>query len=490
MDKSPLICGVFFMRKGEVHMGKKSIVIFVFLLLGALSCFAQTITLDEYLELVKKNHPFFRKEALEVDIEKKRAERFPGVEDWNFEIAPFYGYLGEASAAEFQSDTIHQVGIEAAVERIFWKSGGRLGLSFESDYTRSQITPAGTQKAYRHGFGVSYTHPFLQNAKGVLDRLAYELSAYSIDLSMVQRDENQETFLVEAANGFLQWAYLSEVISIAEERLTLAEEQKAQTDKKFKSNLVDKVDVLRAEDAIRIAKQALLKTQSLWKAKQAELSVIAGSDEITGQSPAFDLYSLHTLPAVERAIDTMKARSRLLTVFDILTDQLAYSRIGLIEQKRPGLNLTVAGGLYGRDEEFGKSLEITKPDAQVSVAYFTTFGHRSLKAQIEQTELEIRQLEEDKENVAVGLEASLRNIFIQIIETEKVLELNRAQIVSAAEKTAEELKLYNQGRSQLTFVIQSRDNEENAKLTYAENALGYQQLLLQYRALMDELLGK
>ncbi len=469
-------------------MGKKSIMVFVFFLLGALPCFAQTITLDEYLELVRRNHPFFKKEALEVDIERKGAERFPGTEDWNFEIAPFYSYLGEASAAEFQSDNIHQVGVEAAVERIFWKSGGRLGLSFESDYTRSQITSAGTQKAYRHGFGVSYTHPFLQNAKGVLDRLAYDLSTYSIDLSIVQRDENQEMFLVDAATGFLQWAYLSEIISIAEERLRLAEEQKAQTEKKFKSNLVDKVDVLRAEDAIRIAKQALLKTQSLWKAKQAELSVIAGSDELVGQSPVFDLYSMETLPSVERALDTMTAQSRLLTVFDILKDQLSYNRVGLIEQKRPGLNLTVAGGLYGRDEDFGKSLEITKPDAQVLVAYFTTFGHRSLKAQIEQIELEIRQLEEDKKNVAVGLEAALRNIYIQVIETEKVLELNRAQIESAAEKTIEELKLYNQGRSQLTFVIQSRDNEENAKLTYSENALGYQQLLLQYRALMDELL--
>jgi outer membrane protein TolC len=470
-------------------MGKKSILVFVFFLLGTLSCFAQTVTLDEYLELVRRNHPFFKKEALAVDIERKGAESFPGAEDWNFEIGPFYSYLGEASAAEFQSDNIHIVGVEAAVERIFWKSGGRLGLSFETDYTRSKIISAGTQKAYRHGFGVSYTHPFLQNTKGVLDRLAYELSTYSIDLSMVQRDENQESFLADVAAGFLEWAYLSEVISIAKERLRLAEEQKAQTEKKFKSNLVDKVDVLRAEDAIRIAKQALLKTQSLWKAKQAELSVIAGSDELVGQSPAFDLYSLQTLPSVERALDTMKAQSRLLTVFDILKDQLAYSRVGLIEQKRPGLNLTIAGGLYGRDEEFGKSLEITKPDAQVSLAYFTTFGHRSLKAQIEQIELEIRQLEEDKKNVAVGLEASLRNIYIQIIETEKVLELNRAQIESAAEKTEEELKLYNQGRSQLTFVIQSRDNEENAKLTYAENALGYQQLLLQYRALMDELLA-
>jgi len=50
------------------------------------------------------------------------------------------------------------------------------------------------------------------------------------------------------------------------------------------------------------------------------------------------------------------------------------------------------------------------------------------------------------------------------------------------------LKLYNQGRGDLTFVIQSRDNEENAKLTYAQNSTLYHKLILQYRSLLDELL--
>jgi outer membrane protein TolC len=158
-----------------------------------------------------------------------------------------------------------------------------------------------------------------------------------------------------------------------------------------------------------------------------------------------------------------------------------------VEQKRPGLNLTVEGGLYGRDDKFGKSLQIYKPDASVSLVYFTTLEHRTVKAEIERVDLRIEQLEKDKRNVGTSLEALMRNLLIQITESVKILELNQSQIVSAAEKTEEELKLYNQGRGQLTFVIQSRDNEENAKLTYAENATSYHALILQYRSLMDEL---
>lgn len=90
--------------------------------------------------------------------------------------------------------------------------------------------------------------------------------------------------------------------------------------------------------------------------------------------------------------------------------------------------------------------------------------------------------------MTLDLEAGVVNLLILIRELEKVLALNQEQIESAKAKTEEELRLYNQGRGDLTFVIQSRDNEERAKLTYAQNAAVYQKLILQYRALMDEFL--
>ena len=76
---------------------------------------------------------------------------------------------------------------------------------------------------------------------------------------------------------------------------------------------------------------------------------------------------------------------------------------------------------------------------------------------------------------------------LSLKELEKVLKLNQEQIKSAKERTKEELKLYNRGRGELTFVILSRDNEKNAKLTYAFNALTYHKLIIEYRVLMDQL---
>ena len=457
-------------------------------LLVALGGYADEITLDEYLMLVRTNHPFFTKEKLAVDIEKKESLSLLGAEDWILNITPSYSYVGEASASEYGAQTrVHSVGIDANVNRSLWSTGGKLGFSFTSSYTNSDPL-IGPSDRFKHGFGVSYTHPFIQNNRGTLDRLGYELSDYTIALTDVQSVENMELFLLDAAVLFLDWVYYTEVIEIAKQRLSLAQEQLQSTEKRYKSNLVDRVDVLRAEDSVRISHQTILQLETQWKAKQAELAVLAKTEALFGKVPSYDLFQMVLLPQKEVVSSQLKSHSRLLQTLSILRDKLVYQRGGVVEQRRPQLDLTVTGGLYGSDEEFVESLGIYKPEATVSLMFTTNLGNRTIDARIEKLDLQVRQIEEDIMNVETSLEASMVSILIQIVEMEKVLSMNRAQILSAEEKTKEELKLYNQGRNQLTFVIQSRDNEENAKLNYTENAALYHGLILQYRALLDELL--
>lgn len=457
----------------------------MFFVLTTVSAFAEEITMKEFLDLVKENHPFFTKEALTADIEKKQAETYLGDEDWNLSITPSFSHSGEVTASEYGANRIENFGIEAGVSRKLWSTGGQLGFSVSSGYRNSDFT---TLNRFKHGIGVSYTHPLLQNSKGKLYRLNYDLSKYAIDSAEIQALENQEEFILDVTTRFLDWVRLSEMIQISRERLNLAEEQLKQTEKKRKANLVDKVDVLRSQDAVRIAEQALLQIESQWKAKQAELSVLAQDRKIYEKNPAYGIYTIEKLPGIEKSLSDLKKQSRVLKTLAVLKEKLTHSREGLVEQDRPELNLTLSGWLYGSDEQFVESLGIYKPDVLISAGFTMPIEKRTVNAKIEKVDLQIMQIDEDINNIEVNLEASLRNLFIQIVEMEKILALNQEQIASAQEKTTEEVKMYNQGRGQLTFVIQSRDNEENAKLTYVENAVFYHSLLFQYRALLDELL--
>ena len=103
--------------------------------------------------------------------------------------------------------------------------------------------------------------------------------------------------------------------------------------------------------------------------------------------------------------------------------------------------------------------------------------------------MQIQRHDLEVDEISLSLEAMLHNLILQVEGMYKVLTLNEKQIESSRKRTQEELKLYNQGRGDLTFVIQSQDNEERARLTYAQNAATYQGLNLRLKALLDELLS-
>jgi len=215
--------------------------------------------------------------------------------------------------------------------------------------------------------------------------------------------------------------------------------------------------------------------------------VIAGSARIREDQPRYDLYSLVSLPPVEQASSRLLSSARALSPMRIAQAQLRRNIEGLEEKRRPELNLTLTGSLLGSDEEFAQSLRLDHPDFHVDLELLVPTGYREVNAQMEKSDLQIRQLEKSIEDLQVTLDSKLRSLLIQLGDTERILGLARELIRSAEERTQEELRLYNQGRGQLNFVIQARDNEANARLSYAETAAEYQRLLLEYRELMDEL---
>ncbi len=450
----------------------------------------QPITLDEYLKMVVDKHPFFNKEALNAEIDRWEGESLLGGQEWIFALQPFYNRYGEVSASP--AEGAHNVGGEVSLSKSIWETGGQVELALQSDYTRSENVASlsggvSDTDLFTQSVSLSYIQPLLKNLGGVLYRLGYDLNKYNIKTSEVEAVESDEEFLLDVALRFIDWLHYSEQIYLNRERLELAQEQLAQTTKLFQANLVDRVDVIRAEDAIRSSQQGLIQLESQWKAKQAELAVIAQNGDIYRSAPRHELYELETLPSLEESSKRLKQRARVLEPLRLAQAQLDHSKWGYQQEMKPDLTLTLSGSIKGSDSEFVKSLEIIHPDLHVDLELKVPTHYQQPSSKIKKADSQLEQLAETVKDLQVTLDANLRALMIQILEMEQILELNKELIKSAQERTTEELKLYNQGRGELNFVIQARDNEKNAKLSYAGNAVSYHKLVLQYRALMDEL---
>jgi len=453
---------------------------------------AESISLDEFLQIVAANHPLFEGESLKPEIEASARNRYLTGQDWLLQASPSYFHAKPVVTSPFSPTTIDEIDLMASMERSFWNTGGRLSLDWQSRLTE-QSFPAfdfsvGASRLYTNRIGIGYTQPLLKNRGGTLDRLEYDLAGYDIKTADLEARENQEKFLLETALQFVDWVLLEEKKVIAEDRLTLAETELERIKEKREANLVDQVDVLRAEDAVRVARQNLVLIEAERKAQQAELSVTAQMPDLVNISPVFNIYGTVDIPAMEDIEQVLESSSRALRLLELNRKQLEKLQEGYAETSRPTLNAVVGMGLTGGNEDFDNALEITQPDFRLGLVLTHPLGSRAAKIDMNTNRLQIRQLEMRKKQALLALVSAFTGLQIQIRDLAEVLELNRQEIESARLKTREEQKLYNQGRGDLTFVIQSQDNEQNARLTYAENAARYQGLILRYREVLDQIL--
>ncbi|MFQ5469720.1 MAG: TolC family protein [Gammaproteobacteria bacterium] len=448
------------------------------------------IGLNEYLKQVKANHPFFIQQALNGDIERAQQHRFLGDEDWVIKVNPSYQHTERSTGSAFVAEEQDNLSFNAGVERQFWSNGSRVSIDYDYYHSDQHFSPpSGAFDEQGSGLNVTYTIPLMKNKGGVLSRLDYELQAYSVDLSEINSTESMEGFLEQQGLMFLDWVFITEQRRIAKNRLALAEEELARTKKKRRSRLVAEVDVLRAQDAVINAMQNLASIKSQWRAVQAELATHSANPALYQMAPQLDLYTLKTLPPLEQALSRVRDNARQLQSIDIQVAQMDRLKSGFGNQLEPELDLVVGGGLRSEADNFSGSTKFDQPQYMIGVNFRYPLGQRSARADVNKTRLQRQQLKEAKNNLLWQLEAQLRNLVVQLIELEKVIDLNKEQIVVARKRTQEELKRHNQGRSELSFVIQSRDNEQNAQLTYAANAANYQKLWLRYEALTDALLA-
>jgi len=470
---------------------------------------AQTITIDEFLNQLKEFHPLFEKERLTVQIDREKQDSYLGAQDWLISAGPYYTRLNPMPPGSFTPERVNQIGVGAVAQRAFWKTGGRLSFSWSSDLTDQiglndivlplgdltgnpeipdMVFETGPSKYYQNSLALTYTHPLLKNRGGFLDRLQYDLKQFDIDFSEVQVVENQEGFLAMAAGKYLDWVLLTEQKKIIQDRLKLNEGELTRTKEKMEANLVDQVDVLRAEDAVRIARKNQILVESRWNALRSELATLSLNSGFFEVSPEFDLDILVELETFEEASIYLNGYSRPIRVLNVSLDQLKYARRGYEEILKPELSIIAQVTSKNLAEDLGESLKLTENDTYLGLQFSVPLKNRTAKSQITQSDLQTMQLEKELLDLRLTLTSTLINIYVQIEEMKEVLKLDQEQIQSAKRRTDEELKLYNQGRSNMTFVIQSQDSEENSKLSYAVNAVTYHKLIVAFRSLMDQLL--
>lgn len=465
-------------------------------------CGAAHAELEAFLDRVRATHPYLQAEALRADAEAERRNRFAGDEDWVATASPSYVYDERVPRGFGAPEEIENLRIRGGVSRKIWSTGGALDL--EAEYNENeQVVPASTipigdgqtidvsgpATFFENAVSLSYSHPLLQNRGGVLDRMAWDMQGHVARAARLQALENQENFLARAAGIYIDWTFAHAQRDIAQDRVRLAEEQLAQTERKLEANVVEKVDLFRSRDSLLQTRRALEQAQSAWRTGRARVAALLGVEpaQVPAPGPAMEPDDA-SLPELSEVLGALRREARALAVIDAQAARVAREREGLATAADARLDVVVSGGLKDGGESRGDVMGYDRVNAGVAVAYRYPLGNTEALSDLRRVAIEGQALASQRDATLRDLEASARELWIRLTSLREVIRLSRERVTTAGEKTAEELRLYEQGRNELTFVIQSRDGEALARLELARNLADHAAAAISLRALRDRLM--
>lgn len=458
----------------------------------------KSIGRQQFLEYMLANHPNMIQESINSDIalQDKRAQQ--AGQEWELQVKAQQAQQQELLPS-FGPEKVDQSSLSASIGRPIWKTGARFSIAADAvqqdnsyDANVNQPFPSPTDSETQQ-LSLTLSQPLLKNFMGSQSRLALDLSDYNVSLVQLQVEEQQEQFIQLILDQFLDWVSLEEELRINKERLALAKRQSEEINKRLQRSLVEKVDWLRTRDSERLAEQQLLLSQSRLRAKREALANLSNYPELALLSPDFDLYDFPKLPELARLLDWVAQDSRRLAMVRAQEGQLQRQLKSVEDRQKAELNLDLSSAVK-KEEQSG--LALGQPDNDdgidysIGLHYRKKLGNKAAKSELQKLQLQLDQNALAQEYLQMEMRANIQDLYIQLKEMRKVLALNADLVATAEEITKEEYRVYQQGRSDLTNVISSRDQARNTHLQYARNAITYHRLFLQLESLTDRLLAR
>lgn len=450
------------------------------------------ISMATYFDTLRERHPIFQLAATRTEIEMQRRASYRGAEDWvlgaDFGVSRFQAVQGNESPSQ-----VEQLSMGVGVDRAIWQTGGRIALRWDRHQSELEYPAWQTaflpldDRAYEQAVSLSYLHPLLKNRGGSLDRSDYEAAAFVVEFTSVNAREQEEQFLLSAGLVFVDWALLTEQARILAQRISLSDRQIQRIRKKRSANLVDRVDVLRAEDSRRDSEQQLALTQARLDSQRHQLAELAGETGWNRLKPDFNLYATQPLPARAALREYLSHHSRTAIAFELQSKELRRRKIAASEQTKSDLSLMLGVVLKGGGESSSDSFDPNREDASVGLRFTKPLGNRFAAHQWQKVKLQHHEVTLQRDHGLRDLQSRAVAVLNELQSIAALLNLNRRQIEAAKQTTQEEWRLYNQGRNDLATVILSQDREQLARFTYAQNAGRYQVLYLQLQSLLDAL---
>lgn len=127
-------------------------------------------------------------------------------------------------------------------------------------------------------------------------------------------------------------------------------------------------------------------------------------------------------------------------------------------------------------------------DWNVGLGLSYPIGDTKAKALLNKTQVSLSKTKEAAEEQLIELTVEAGVLKKKLTHLQKLLNTYQARIEIANSRALAEKERYNLGNSQMSFVISAQNNVHEVNLAYAQAAVSYQKSVLEFKAVIDQLL--
>jgi outer membrane protein TolC len=408
---------------------------------------------SEFVQRLKNTHPFFIQQNFTQQISNLNYTKSTANQDWR---------LG-ASANSNKQSSEQTASVSLSAAHTLVDSGGEFSL-----------TNSWNENTSSDEYSINYTHPLLKNSHGVNTRLSSDLSQIETKITALQLAQQQKEFILSQLFKLVDLSFAQQQLALTTQRLELSQQELNLAKDKFAQSVVDKVDVLLEEDAYQFALQKqLLAEQTLDLLKQ-ELAIILDLSFATIRSD-YDIYQPYSLNISN--LRTYLQDNSLEMQLEKLQNNLLIRQLKSDKSNtQVQLDLTL-----GASNESNKSWNVG-----LGLSY--PLGDTEAKSALETTQINLTKAKENTAELLLELTVKASVLKRKISHLEKLLNSYQRRIKIATERATEEKRRYELGNTPVSFVISAQNNVQDVRLGYAQEAVKYQKSVLEFKAVIDQLL--
>ena len=414
---------------------------------------AVAITQSEFAKRLQEVHPFFTQQGFDQQTSKLDYIATTANQDW-----VLTGSVDSINSLNTQS------------------SSSTIGATHNLVDTGADITISNvwSDGVATDRLSVSYTQPLLKGIGGVNDQLKGDLSIIKIDINNLKRAQNAEQFILSQLFKLVDLSFAQQQLTLTTQRLELSQQELTLVKEKFTQSVVDQVDVFLQEDAYQRVLQKQFQAEQELDLLKEELSVLLKIPSMQIKSD-FNLYTLYQ-SNLGNLQDYLRQDTTEMKISQLERTLLQRQLLSDKNNTQAQLNLEL-GASNSNDNDWRVGLGLSYP-----------LGDTKAKSALEKTQIGLSKAKENSKEQLINLTIKASVLNKKLMHLVKLLGTYQARIKIAQSRALAEKKRYELGNSPISFVISAQNNVHDVNLAYAQVAANYQKSVLEFKAVVDQLL--